>query len=75
MQQHESSEVKYVGGARAFSKQLTMGSPPPYFDFQKVFFLYTLGLQQRTIRMKNIFFEFGLLLKELLLTQYIHLVL
>ena len=40
IQQRESSEVKYVGGARGFSKQLpvSMGSLPPYFDFQKVFF-------------------------------------
>ena len=38
IQQRESSEVKYVGGAREFSKQLSMGPLPPYFDFQKVFF-------------------------------------
>ena len=38
IQQHESFEVKYVGGARGFSTQLSMGSPLPYFDFQKVFF-------------------------------------
>ena len=38
IQQCESSEVKYVGGARGFSQQISMGSPPPYFDFQKVFF-------------------------------------
>ena len=38
IQQRESSEIKYVGGAREFSKQLSMGPPPPHFDFQKVFF-------------------------------------
>ena len=32
-------------GQEDFSKQLSMGSPRVYFDFQKVFFQYTLGLQ------------------------------
>ena len=37
IQQRESSEVKYVGRARGFSQQLSMGSLQPYFDFQRAF--------------------------------------